>query len=200
MTGSFVILGFFVLGIVLAYFGYLPEFVLHGDISSYVLYGLMFFVWVSIWADKKAFGVIKNAHVKIFLVPLAVIIGSLVWVSIASFFVSDVSLKNALAIWAWFGYYSLSSIFITQISGHIAWVTALLSNILREIITLLFTPLLAKYFGKIAPIAAGWATAMDTTLPIITQYTGKEYAVISVCSWIVLTILVPFLVNFILSF
>jgi uncharacterized membrane protein YbjE (DUF340 family) len=79
-------------------------------------------------------------------------------------------------------------------------VTALLSNILREIITLLATPILVLYFGKLAGIASGGATSMDTTLPVITRYSGKEWSIIAVFSGVVLTILVPFLVTFILKY
>ncbi len=35
--------------------------------------------------------------------------------------------------------------------------------------------------------------------PVITKFIGKEYAIISVCSGIILTILVPFLVPLILE-
>jgi len=105
-----------------------------------------------------------------------------------------------LAVGAGFGYYSLSSLFITQLSGEMLGVTALLSNILREILTLLATPLLVQYFGKLAGIASGGATSMDTTLPVITRYSGKEWSIISVFSGVVLTLLVPFLVTFILKF
>lgn len=104
-----------------------------------------------------------------------------------------------MAVGAGFGYYSLSSIFITEISGPTLGVIALLSNILRELVTLLASPLFAKYFGKLAPITSGGATSMDTTLPIIVQSSGKEYAIISVFSGIVLTILVPFFVTIILK-
>jgi uncharacterized membrane protein YbjE (DUF340 family) len=78
-------------------------------------------------------------------------------------------------------------------------VVALLSNIFREVATLLTTPILVRYFGKLAGIASGGATAMDTTLPVISRYSGKEYAIIALFSGIVLTILVPFLVTFILT-
>ena len=76
-------------------------------------------------------------------------------------------------------------------------VIALLSNISREIITLLFTPVFARYFGKLAPISSGGATSMDTTLPIITKYIGSDYAIISIFSGVVLTILIPFLITII---
>ncbi|MBN2521044.1 MAG: lysine exporter LysO family protein, partial [Bacteroidales bacterium] len=68
------------------------------------------------------------------------------------------------------------------------------------IFTFIFTPLLVRYFGRLAPIASGGATSMDTSLPIITKFTGKEYAVISIYNGIVLSILVPVLITFIYSF
>ena len=61
------------------------------------------------------------------------------------------------------------------------------------------TSVFVKYFGKLAPIASGGATSMDTTLPVITKFTGTEYAIIAVFSGTVLTIIVPFLVTFILT-
>lgn len=138
--------------------------------------------------------------IKVFLVPLGVITGTFAGTALASLLLPDLKLKEVLAVGAGFGYYSLSSLFITQLSGEMLGVTALLSNILREIITLLATPLLVQYFGKLAGIASGGATSMDTTLPVITRYSGKEWSIISVFSGVVLTLLVPFLVTVILKF
>jgi len=200
MKNSLIIVGFFAAGILLSLFSVVPPYILKNDLSSYALYLLMFLVGVSIGADKKAWEILKNARLKIILVPLAVIVGTLAGAAVVSLFLKDISLRESLAVGAGFGYYSLSSIFIGQISGKTLGVVALISNISREVITLLGTPLLVRYFGKLAPIASGGATAMDTTLPIITKFTGKEYAIISVFSGVVLTILVPFLVTFILKF
>ena len=199
MKNSLIIVGFFVLGILIGLYNLLPQIFIETDFSVYALYILMFLVGVGIGSDKKAWEVLKSAKLKIVLVPLTVIMGTFLGVAIISFFI-DIGLRESLAIGAGFGYYSLSSIFITKISGEALGVVALISNISREIATLLITPLLVKYFGKLAPIASGGATSMDTTLPIITKFVGKEYAIISVFSGIVLTILVPFLVTFILKF
>ncbi len=199
MKGSLIIISFFVLGIITSYFSILPEFLLNDNISNYILYILMLFVGISIGLDKKAFKIIKQVKLKILLVPLSTIIGTLLGVAIFSVFISDVSLKNSLAIGSGFGYYSLSSILITKMSGETMGVIALVSNIIREIITLLLTPFFAKYFGKLAPISSGGATSMDTTLPIITRSVGKEYAMISIFHGTILTIIVPFLVTFILG-
>jgi len=199
MKNSLVIVAFFVCGVLLSTYSLLPNFLLATDYSSYVLYLLMFFVGISIGADKDVLKILKAAKFRIMLVPLSVIIGTFIGVGLISYLIPDVSLKESLAVGAGFGYYSLSSIFISQLHSEMLGVIALLSNILREVITLLTTPLLANYFGKLAPIASGGATSMDTTLPIITKYTGKEYAIIAVFSGIILTVLVPFLVTFILT-
>ncbi|MFO7736669.1 MAG: lysine exporter LysO family protein [bacterium] len=200
MKNSLIIVGFFVLGIIIGLYDLLPQIFVETDFSLYALYILMFLVGIGIGADKNAWKILKNAKFKIILVPLTVIIGTAIGVGIISIFLKDITLRESLAVGAGFGYYSLSSIFISQISGEALGVVALISNISREITTLLFAPFFAKYFGKIAPISAGGATSMDTTLPVITQSAGKEYAIISVFSGIVLTILVPFAVTFILKF
>ncbi len=199
MKNSLIIVGFFAFGILGGVYNVVPKVFIETDFSVYALYILMFLVGVGIGSDKKAWQILKRANWKIALVPCTVIVGTFLGVTIVSLFI-DIGLRESLAVGAGFGYYSLSSIFITKISGEALGVVALISNIAREITTLLITPLFVKYFGKLAPIASGGATSMDTTLPIITKFVGKEYAIISVFSGIVLTILVPFLVTFILEF
>lgn len=199
MKNSLIITAFFVAGVATGIFVLLPEFIVETDLSSYALYILMFFVGISIGADKGAWKIIKRAKFKIVLVPLSVIAGTFLGVGLISFFLPGISLKDAITVGAGFGYYSLSSILITQSGAQILGVTALLTNIIREITTLLFAPFFARYFGKLAPIASGGATSMDSTLPIITIAVGREYAIISVFSGTVLTILVPFIVTFLLE-
>ena len=199
MRNSLLIVGFFIAGIFGGYYSLLPTIILEKDISLYVLYTLMFLVGISIGANRKTWAVIRNARIKIFVVPLTVVFGTFAGVIVSSFFINSVSVRESLAVGAGFGYYSLSSVLIGQLRCEALGVIALMSNITREIITLLFTPFLAHYFGKLAPIASGGATSMDVTLPVITRYVGSEYAIIAVFSGIVLTILVPFLVTFILT-
>jgi len=198
MKGSLIILFFFALGVILGVTDSLPGFLLKTDFSMYALYILMFLVGIGIGADRKSWKVIRTINVKIFLVPLGVMVGTAIGVTLVSLFLPNLSVREAMAVGAGYGYYSLSSIFITQMHGETLGVMALLSNIIREVATLLLTPLFVKYFGKLAGIMSGGATAMDTTLPIITRYSGKDYAIISLFSGIVLTILVPVIITFIL--
>ena len=176
----------------------LPDQLLTNDYSMYALYVLMFLVGIGIGSNKKSLETIKSVNFKIVLVPISVITGTYIGVAVFSLIQDKLNLIESLAIGSGFGYYSLSSVLITEISGETLGVIALLSNISREIITLLFTPIFARYFGKLAPISCGGATSMDTTLPIITKYIGSDYAIISVFSGVVLTILIPFIIAIIL--
>jgi uncharacterized membrane protein YbjE (DUF340 family) len=199
MKGSIIILSFFVVGVVVGLYNFVPDIIIHNDYSHWALYLLMFLVGIGIGADPKSLNVLIQFNLKIFLVPLITIIGTTLGVSCVYLLFSEDNFGDILAIGYGFGYYSLSSIFITELRGEELGVIALLSNVMREIITLLSAPFLALYFGKLAPIVSGGATSMDTTLPIITKASGKEYAMISLFHGIILTILVPFLVTLLLS-
>jgi uncharacterized membrane protein YbjE (DUF340 family) len=196
MGTSVKIIIFFVLGIIMGHYRLLPDFILDNDLSVYALYLLLFLVGLQIGMDKQSFEIIRHSSFRLILVPLAVIIGSLLGAAVVGLILKDLTVKDSLAIGSGFGYYSLSSILIAEIKSKSLGVVALLANIFRELTTLIFTPLFARLFGPLAPIASGGATAMDTTLPIITEYSGKEYALVSVFSGLVLTLLVPLLVSF----
>lgn len=56
-------------------------------------------------------------------------------------------------------------------------------------------PLMARWFGPLAPISAGGATTMDTTLPILSQTVGQRYIALSIYHGFVVDFTVPFLVS-----
>lgn len=199
MRGSITVLSIFVAGMLLAYQGWLPSFLVEVDLSSAALYLLMFLVGVSIGVDEHAIQIIRTINFKIILVPIAVVVGTIIGSLVVSWLVSGIGTRNVLAIGSGFGYYSLSSIFIGKVSGEAMGVVALLANMIREISTLMLAPLYVRLFGPLSPVAAAGATAMDTCLPMIVKHSGKKMVVIALFSGITLTIVVPFLVAFILG-
>lgn len=196
MRGSLIIVGFFVIGVLLGRLIEMPAFITEHDPTLYALYILMFLVGISIGSDTKALKALKQQNLRIVLVPLGTIVGTLAGSALISFAVQGRSVADCMAVGAGFGYYSLSSIFITQYKGAELGTIALTSNILRELTTLLLAPFLVRYFGKLAPISVGGATTMDTTLPIITKYSGKEFVVVSIFHGVAVDFTVPFLVTF----
>ena len=75
----------------------------------------------------------------------------------------------------------------------------MLANIIREFFVLILAPWIVKYFGKLAPISAGGATTMDTTLPIISRYSGSDYVIIALFHGIIIDFSVPIWVSLFLS-
>jgi len=133
------------------------------------------------------------------LLPVCTILGTLSAAALISLFFSHRTLQECMAVGSGFGYYSLSSIFITEYKGAELGTVALLSNIAREIMTLLCAPLMVRWFGNLAPISSGGATTMDTTLPIITQCAGQRFVIVSIFHGFVVDFSVPFLVTFFCS-
>lgn len=195
MRSSLIIVGFFILGSLLGYFGVIPTSFLEGDISFYALGLLMFCVGISLGSDPETLKSFKKINPRLLLLPLLTILGTVAGSAIVSIFLLERSAIDSMAVGSGLGYYSLSSIFITEYKGAELGTIALLSNISREILALLLAPVFVKYFGKLAPIAAGGATTMDTTLPIIMKFSGKEYMVLSVFHGFVTDLSVPFLVT-----
>jgi uncharacterized membrane protein YbjE (DUF340 family) len=198
MKSSAIILVCFASGILGAASSLLPPFLLSSDLPKYALCALLFLVGVGIGSSPEAWQLLRRLSFKAVLVPAAAIVGTLVGVASVSFGIPGVSLRESLAIGSGFGYYSLSSILVAQFRGDMLGVLALLANIMREIVTLLMAPVLARYFGDLAPIAAGGATAMDTTLPVIIKSVGTQYAIVAVSSGMLLTLLVPVLTSLLL--
>lgn len=199
MKNSLIILLVFSAGVIGGVWGIWPDFLVAPEVTLYVMYPLFLLVGISLGSDTETWAVIKKINLKIVLVPLSVVVGTFLGVGVFSLFLADINLREALAIGAGFGYYSLSSVIIGQIKGDSLGVVALLCNLSREMLTLLLAPVLVKYLGKLAPIASGGATSMDTTLPVITRFSGKEYTVVAFFSGVVLTIAVPILVPLILT-
>ena len=200
MKGSLIIVGFFVLGIIVGLCDVIPDSFANSDVSYYALCCLMFCVGISIGCDTSVLKSFKEVNPRLMMLPIMTILGTLAGCAAVSILLGHRQLTDSLAIGSGFGYYSLSSIFITQYRGAELGTIALLANISREILTLLCAPLLAKYFGRLAPISVGGATTMDTTLPIITRYSGESFIIVSIFHGFCVDFSVPFLVTFFCSF
>lgn len=194
MKSSLIILSFFALGLLLGVYRLFPEGWQNFDISFYVLCALMFVVGFSIGHQPDTIKQFRRIHSRVLFLPVFTIAGTWLGAVVASLF-SGYFITEMLAVSSGFGYYSLSSILITEYKGIELGTIALLANIFREIFALLFAPLMVKYFGKLAPIAAGGATTMDTTFPIIVRTSGKEFSIVSVYHGFIMDFSVPFFVT-----
>ena len=160
-----------------------------------ILNCLMFSVGISIGLHKGIVQKIRQYHVKIFIIPIGTIIGSLLGGLILSFF-TRYGLGENLAIASGLGWYSLSGVTIGSLAGAQAGSIAFLSNLLREIFSFFSIPWISKKLNYYTCIAPAGATSEDTTLPMMIRYTNEETVVLSVFNGVICSALVPFLISF----
>ena len=195
MKGSLIIVAFFILGIIAGYTDLLSINTEEVNLSFIALCLLMLCVGIGVGKDLNALRGLRTMNRWMLTLPLITVSGTLTGCCLISLLLPERALSDILAVGSGFGYYSLSSIFITQYRGPELGTLALLANIAREIITLLGAPLIAYLCGPLAPITAGGATSMDTTLPVITSVSGRQFAILSIYHGFVVDLSVPILVT-----
>lgn len=194
---TFSILFAVVAGVLLGYTVIPPE------VNRYIGYGidfglclLLLFVGIDIGRQRDIFDKIKKMGLRVLLVPLMIAFGS-IFGAMAGGYLLKLPLKEAGAVGAGFGWYSLSAIELSKHSPQLGSL-AFLTNVSREIIALISIPLVARYIGGLESIAPAGATAMDTTLPVISKSTDGGIAVISFITGVALSFMVPVLVPLIM--
>lgn len=170
------------------------------DVTTYLLCGLMLVVGYTVGGDKASLSRIRSLSPKLLLLPLLTIVGTFVGSTLAYLLLRDFTFGEASAVGAGYGYYSLSSVIIRdtvspESRGAMLGSVALISNICREVFSILMAGPLARWFGPLAPICSAGANSMDTTLTFIVRASGKEYAVVSVFHGVLLTVLCPVMVG-----
>ena len=177
------------------------------DMTMYVLYLLIFLVGVSMGCNPDLKKIVKSVSPKIFLLPVVTILGTLLFSALASLLISKWNVFDCLAVGSGMGYYSLSSVLISQykeaslgvqLAAELGTI-ALLTNIFREMFTIICTPLLGRWFGPFAPIASAGVTAVDVCLPVIVRFTGDRMLPAAIVSGVVTDFSVPVLVSFFCS-
>ncbi len=184
-----------IIGVMCAQYNLLPDILtVNSDkITNYSLYILLLLIGFSMGKDKESIKKLFKTDYIAFLVPLGTIVGTLVGGYVASFFI-NLSAGDSMAVSAGFGWYSLSAVIISNLKNSDLGSIAFLANVIREILSIILIPFIAKYVGPYVSIAPGGATTMDTTLPLIEKYAGESAAFIAFIHGFILSAFVPIIV------
>lgn len=163
--------------------------------SDLILYLLMFSVGISVGMYRGIVQKIKTYHIRIFLIPLGIILGSMMGGFLCSFFF-DMTWRQGTAIASGMGWYSLAGASIGKLGGANLGSIAFLSNLMREIFSFFLIPLIALKLNYYTCIAPAGATSEDTTLPVMLKYTSEETVVLSVLNGMICSFFVPILISF----
>lgn len=163
-------------------------------VSNYVFNGslllLLFVMGLVFGLDKDSMAKIRQAGLKILVVPFAVACGSVLG-GIVSGLVLGIDVVATAAVSAGYGWYTLAGPLVRQFFGAEWGTLGFVVNFLRELLTIISISLLIR-IDKSAPIAAGGATTMDTTLPVIVQYCGSDALITAFSSGFTLSLIAPF--------
>ena len=184
-----------IIGIVYGQFFLEPRYAVNFSyLSDIALVVLMFSVGISVGANKQVFHKIKEHHIKILIIPIGIILGSVAGGFLCSILM-DMPLNVSVAITSGLGWYSLSGVLITDLAGADLGTIAFLANLFREILSFMLIPLVAKYCNHYTAIAPAAATSEDTTLPVLIKYTSEEVVIMAVINGVICSMMVPVLTN-----
>lgn len=154
---------------------------------------LLVLIGLDLGVEGTVVGSIRQAGLRVLAVPAAVAIGTLAAAAAFSI-VLPVSLHESLAIGSGFGWYSLAPGIIMDQGYITAGAISFMHNVLRELLSIVTIPFVARRIGYIESCGLAGAAAMDVCLPIVERSTNGITAVYSFVSGLVLSIAVPIMV------
>lgn len=192
------IVGAVALGMLAGYF-VVPEAVVAycGQVIDLGLYLLLFLVGMDMGRQGTVVSDIRAAGFKVLLIPVGVAAGSLLAAALVGLLL-DIGPKDAMAVAAGLGWYSLAPTLLAPYSLPVSAV-CFLSNVMREVFSILAIPLVARRIGFVESVALPGAAAMDTVLPVVVGATHERITIYSFTSGVVLSLAVPLLVSAIMA-
>ena len=168
------------------------------DGISILLCAMLFFVGLELGMKKGLRQSVKDLGLGFFALPALAAAGSVLG-GLFTGMLLDLKDWQGAAVGAGFGWYSLSSVMLARYDSSLSAI-AFLSNVIREVLAIIFIPIAARFIHPWAGIAAGGATSMDTTLPVIVKAAGADYAIQSFINGVILSVLAPAAITMILFF
>lgn len=171
-----------------------PLLTLLTDHSDLALYLLMFLVGISIGMHEGIWAKIKQYHIKAFLIPIGILLGSLIGGAVCAPLLGF-SVEQGTMVASGLGWYSLAGVTIGNLAGAQLGSIAFLSNLMREIISFFLIPPISRRLNYYTCIAPAAATSEDTTLSMMIRFTDEETVVLSVFNGVVCSAAVPPLIS-----
>lgn len=117
---------------------------------------------------------------------------------VASAYLLDLPLMQALTFASGFGWYSLSSVLVNDAWGPFYGSIAFFNDLSREIFCLFSIPFFMRFFPSTA-VGLGGATSLDCTLPIIQKSGGIQVVPLAISFGFIINLAVPVLLAIFIS-
>ena len=154
---------------------------------------LLGFVGFNLGLDGNVIRSLKTAGIRVILVPIAAIIGSLVFGALYGM-ISSLTVREAVAVSAGFGWYTFAPGAIAEAGQAVAGAVSFMHNVIRETLGIIIIPLAAQKIGYLEATAIPGVAAMDICMPIVERSCRPETVVYSFCMGMMMSAAVPLLV------
>ena len=136
---------------------------------------------------------LKTIGVKVIFFPITAVAGSLLAGALYGLF-SPLSIGEAVAVSAGFGWYTLAPSMITEAGYAVTGAISFLHNVIRETLGIIIIPLAAQKIGYLESTAIPGVAAMDVCMPIVERSCNEETIVYSFCTGALMCVAVPLVV------
>jgi len=164
------------------------------NVITVMLYILLASVGFDLGLEGGLGDKMKAIGLRVLVLPLCINIGTLGMGLIYGLF-SSFSMRESLAIFAGFGWYSLAPAIIINAGFIKASAVSFLHNVLREVFSFLLIPVVAEKISYYVAIAIPAAPGMDVCIPIVKKCTNAEMVLYSLISGIITSSEVSILVT-----
>lgn len=171
---------------------------LAGSLITIGLCVLLFFVGFDMGYEGTVIDHFKKVGLRVLAFPFIIMAGTLAGALVCGLFL-PLSIRESLAIGAGFGWYTFAPGIIMEKGLVTASAVSFMHNIMRENISVLIIPMMAKKVGYLESMAVSGCSSMDVCLPIIEKATRGDIAMYSFISGVIQSLAVPILVPLILG-
>jgi len=161
-----------------------------GNLIIITLSLLLFLVGFEIGRDITVKERIKKVGFRVFLFPVAAIIGTYVFAAAVSVFLPFTP-RETIAASGGFGWYSLAP---SILMAHSATLSAVcfLHNVMRELLGIVLIPIVAAKIGYIESTALPGVAVSDVCLPVVEKSASRDVAIYAILMGWIMCLTVPF--------
>ena len=203
-TTIFILL-FVALGMLLGYFA-IPRIFTDTEVfqemsGTWLVIGiciLLGFVGFTMGLEGTVIESLKTAGINVFLIPMAAIAGSLIF-GVLYGMISSLSVREAAAVSAGFGWYTFAPGVIAEAGHDVAGAVSFMHNVIRETRGIITIPVAAQKIGYLEAVSIPGVAATDVCMPIVKRSCRSETIIYSFCMGMIMSTAVPLLVPLIIG-
>lgn len=197
---TILILSFVALGMLLGYF-VIPRIFADTEVfqemsGTWLVIGicvLLGFVGFTMGLEGTVVKSLKTAGINVFLIPMAAIAGSLIFGMLYGL-ISPLSVREAAAVSAGFGWYTFAPGVIAEAGHDLAGAVSFMHNVIRETMGIIIIPVAAQKIGYLEAVSIPGVAATDICMPIVKRSCRPETVIYSFCMGMIMNAVVPLLV------